>query len=242
MKYLLYLSYDGSKFNGFAKQANKKTVQGEIEKLLTIRFNKEIKIVGSGRTDKGVHAYNQTAHFEVEKAVNLDKLMVYLNDNLNKDIYINKIEEVDKSFHARYDVKMKQYLYKINVGKFNPIEKEYVNQYCKKLDLKKIKKVNKYLNGTHDFKVFTPEANRKNDYVRTIYDINIKKDKNYVYIYITASGFLRYMVRNIIGLYFSINENKIKIDKLPKILKSGKRSRLGETASSEGLYLKKVFY
>ena len=242
MKYLLYISYDGSKFNGYAKQVNKKTVQGEIEKLLSIRFNMDIKIVGSGRTDKGVHAYNQTCHFEAPKEVSMEKLKKYLNDNLNGEIYVKKIEEVNDGFHARYDVKMKQYLYKINVGEYNPIEKDYVYQYNKKIDLKKIKRVNKQLKGTHNFKAFTPEANKKDDYIRTIYDITVKKKNNYIYIYITGSGFLRYMIRNIIGLYISVNEDKIRIDRVENILENKKRSNLGETAPSEGLYLNKVIY
>ncbi len=242
MRCLLYLSYDGSKYNGYAKQKGKKTVQGKIEEALKKRFNKEIRTVGSGRTDKGVHAYNQCIHFDISEPVELNKLKFYLNTSLNREIYIYKIEEVEPSFHARYSVKMKQYLYKINIGTYNPIEKDYVYQYCKKLNIKKLKQINKLLKGTHDFKTFTPEKNIKDNYIRTIYDIKIKKDKNYVYIYITASGFLRYMVRNIIGLYIGINEEKIKIEEVQKILKSGKRSNLGVTAPSEGLYLNKVFY
>lgn len=242
MRYLLYLSYDGSKFDGFAKQKGKKTVQGKIEEVLNERFQREISIVGSGRTDKGVHAYKQCAHFDIDNPVELKKLRFYLNTNLKREIYVTKIDEVDDKFHARFSVKMKQYLYKINVGTYNPIEKDYVYQYCKKLDLKKIKKVNKLLKGTHNFKVFTPHKNLKTSYIRTIYDIKVEKNKDYVYIYITASGFLWHMIRNIIGLYISVNENKIKLDKLPKILKSGRRSNLGETAPSEGLYLNDVFY
>ena len=136
MRYFITFSYDGSKFKGYQKQPKGRTVQGEIEKVLKkINSNKDISISASGRTDAGVHAYNQKAHFDMDKTIDLDKLKNSLNGLLPKDIYVKNVEIVDDNFHARFNVKAKEYIYKINMGEYDPIKKDYVYQYNKKLDV-----------------------------------------------------------------------------------------------------------
>ena len=155
MRYFMTFAYDGSKYKGYQKQPKQKTVQGEIEKALkTINGNKKVDIHASGRTDAGVHALNQKAHFDMDTKMSLDKIKSALNSLLPGDIYIKNIEEVDDDFHARFNVKAKEYVYKINMGEYNPIEKDYVYQCNKMLDVAEMERALKYLEGTHDFKSF----------------------------------------------------------------------------------------
>ena len=135
MRYLITFSYDGSKYKGYQKQPKEKTIQGELEKALkTINGHKKVCVYASGRTDAGVHAYNQKAHFDLDiKHITPEKLKEGLNSLLPDDIYIKNAEIVNDDFHARFNVKAKEYIYMINMGEYSPIEKDYIYQYNKKL-------------------------------------------------------------------------------------------------------------
>ena len=133
-RYFIIFSYDGTNFKGYQKQIKERTVQGELEKALKeINDNKKVEVHASGRTDAGVHAINQKAHFDLVTKITSDKLKKALNSILPNDIYIKKVEEVDDDFHARFNAKGKEYVYLINMGEYNPIERNYVYQYNKKL-------------------------------------------------------------------------------------------------------------
>ena len=122
MRYLITFSYDGSKYQGYQKQPSMNTIQDEIEKVLfKLAHEKCVSIHASGRTDAGVHAFNQKAHFDLDENINLDKLKHSINSMLPSDIYVKKVELVKDEFHARFDVKRKEYIYKINIGEYNPI-------------------------------------------------------------------------------------------------------------------------
>ena len=164
-------SYDGSKFNGYQKQDNALTVQGNLEDLLSRRFTKEIKIYGSGRTDKGVHAINQYAHFDADK-VEIDKLISYLNEQID-GIFVKSIRVVDDEFHARFNGKKKTYKYVINVEDYDVFRRNYELEYCKSLDLDKMKELIPLLKGKHDFENFTTIQDKKESYVREIFDIKM---------------------------------------------------------------------
>ena len=244
MRYLMTFSYDGSKYKGYQKQPRMKTIQSEVEKVLTkINSEKKVSIHASGRTDAGVHAYHQKAHFDLEKEWDLYRLQGSINSLLPKDIYVTKIEKVDANFHARFDVKAKEYIYEINMGEYSPIEKDYVYQYNKPLQV--MERALKYLEGTHNFKSFTKADEEKEDYVRTILNTKIIRDKkniNRLTISITGTGFMRYMVRNIVGVLIEIGEGKLKSQDILNILKAEDRTQSGKTAPACGLYLKDVFY
>lgn len=242
MRYLLNFKYSGTYFHGYSIQNDKKTVEGEIEKALLNRFNKNIKIVGCSRTDSKVHSLDHYAHFDIDEDLELEKLKKYLNDFLNGEIYIKNISKVNKDFHARYNVKKKTYVYKINVGEFNPIEKDIVYQYCKELNIELLNEAKENLIGKHDFKAFTPTENVRDNYVREIYDIKIVNNNDYVFIYITGNGFLRYMIRIIVGLFLEINEGKKNIIDIKNILEGKDRSKNAKTVDAEGLYLYEVIY
>ena len=242
MRYLMTFSYDGSNYNGYQKQPNKNTVQNKIEEALKKITSTDITIHSSGRTDSKVHALCAKAHFDLEKTIEIDKLKKSINSLIPEDIYIKKIEEVDDSFHARFNVIEKRYLYKINMGEYNPIERNYVYQLNKTLDIVKIKEAKDYLIGTHNFKAFTKTDITKEDYIRTIYDIKTHEKDNILSFEFIGSGFLRYMVRNMVGTLIEIGENKLKPTDILNILESEDRKTAGKTAPAVGLYLKDVKY
>lgn len=246
MRYLMTFSYDGSKYKGYQKQPKQRTVQSEIERILkTINGHTKVDIVASGRTDAGVHAFNQKAHFDLDIKITPDKLKKAMNSMLPKDIYIKNIITVANDFHARFDVACKEYIYKINMGEYSPIEADYILQYNQKLDVVEIERALKYLEGTHDFRSFTKFDEEKESYERTIISATLSRDiKNVNFIIITflGTGFMRYMVRNMVGTLIEIGEGKRKSEDIITILEEKDRKYAGKTAPSCGLYLKDVFY
>ena len=246
MRYFIKFSYDGSKYSGYQKQPRLKTVQGELEKALKkINSNKSVSIVASGRTDAGVHAYNQSAHFDLDTDIICSKLKQALNSLIPEDIYVKNVYEVDDEFHARFNVKAKEYIYKINMGIYNPIEKDYVFQYNKKLDIPEMERALKYIEGTHDFRSFVKIDEEKDNYVRKIIQTSLIRDLknvNVITISILGTGFMRYMVRNIVGMLIEIGEGKYKSEEIIHILEVKDRKQAGICAPACGLYLKDVYY
>ena len=246
MRYLITFSYDGTNFSGYQKQPRERTVQQELEKVLKqLNDNKKVEVHASGRTDAQVHALNQKAHFDIEVKITEEKLQKGMNSLLPEDIYIKKVEKVSDDFHARFNAIGKEYIYQINMGEYNPLERNYVYQYNKKLDIFEMERAMKYLEGTHNFKSFTKTDEEKNDYVRTLSQTNIlrdSKDLQKITLVFIGTGFLRYMVRNIVGTLIEIGEGKRKSEDIISILEQEDRTKAGKTADPEGLYLKNVFY
>lgn len=246
MRYLMTIAYDGSKYKGYQKQPKEKTIQSEIEKALkTINGGKKVDIHASGRTDAGVHAYNQKAHFDLNKNMTTEQIKNGINSLIPDDIYIKSVVEVDDDFHARFNVKAKEYIYVINLGEYNPMEKNYVCQYNSKLDLVEMERAIKYLEGTHSFKSFTKTDEEKDDYVRTIVQATLIRDmknSNKIILSFLGTGFMRYMVRNMVGTLIAVGEGKLKSEDVIDILKAEDRKKAFKTASPEGLYLKDVLY
>ena len=246
MKYLMTFSYDGTNFNGYQKQPKKRTIQGEVESVLKeINGGKSVLIHSSGRTDAGVHAINQKAHFTMDIEISPERLIKGMNSLLPDDIYVKSIVLVDDDFHARFNAIGKEYIYKINMGEYDPIERNYVYQYCKKLDLVSMERGLQYLEGDHYFKSFTKSDEEITSFVRKISQTEIvrdSKDINKITITFVGTGFLRYMVRNMVGLLIEIGEGKRKPEDIIEILKREDRRLAGKTAPSCGLYLRNVFY
>ena len=246
MRYLITISYDGTDFSGYQKQPKERTVQSELEKALKeINGGKKVDVHASGRTDAGVHAINQKAHFEIDKKIETDKLLRGINSLLPEDIYVKSIKEVSDDFHARFNAIGKEYIYIINMGEYNPLERNYVYQYGKRLDLSAMERGLKYLEGEHNFKSFTKSNDEIEDYVRKISQTSIvrhSKDMNKIIITFVGTGFLRYMVRNMVGLIIEIGEGKRKPEDIIRILKEEDRTFAGKTAPACGLYLRNVFY
>lgn len=246
MRYFMCFSYDGSNFSGYQKQPKKRTIQQELECALTqINGDKPVTVVSSGRTDAGVHALNQRAHFDLDKEIDVNKLRQGMNSLLPLDIYVKKIEIVNEEFHARFNAIGKEYIYKINLGEYDPIERNYVFQYNKRLDISAMERALKYFEGTHNFKSFTKANDEITDYVRTISGTEIirdLKDVNKITISFIGTGFLRYMVRNIVGFLIEVGEGKRSSEEIRDIFQKEDRTEAGKTAPPNGLYLKNVFY
>ena len=242
MRYLMTFSYDGTFFKGYQKQKSERTVQEEIEKALTRINSSPVLISASGRTDSKVHALNQKAHFDFDKKIELKKLKNAINSLLPDDIYIKKIQVVKNNFHARFNVVSKEYEYKINIGKYNPLQRNYVYQYNRNLNIELIKKASLLFEGTHNFKTFTKTTREPKDYVRTINKITITYNNGILKLIFNGNGFLRYMVRNIVGTLISVGEEKTSINEIPEMFEKENRVYACKTAHPEGLYLKNVFY
>ena len=240
MRYLINMSYNGNSFYGYQIQNNNITVEGEIEKCLSKILNQNINTVGSSRTDRNVHAINQYCHFDYEKEIDVGKLKHSMNSMINDNIYIKSIKKVDDNFHARYSVIKKEYIYKINMGEYNPIEKDYVLQYNKKISENVLDEFIKLISGKHNFKSFTSDNNNKTYERDLIVDYKIKNDILYLRFY--SSGFLRYMIRNIVGLLLDINDGKKSLSDINHIFKSEDRKECGRCASGSALYLNKIEY
>lgn len=242
MRYLITFSYDGSKYFGYQKQKGVNSVQEDLEKVLSLINNKPVSVCASGRTDAGVHANGQCAHFDIDINITPDKLKNALNGLLNGNIYVKSVVEVPDTFHARFDVKQKEYIYKINTGEYRPIYKDYIYQYCKPLDVDSMKTAIKLFEGEHNFKSFTKANVETNNFARTIYSTAVTKDNDIITIKFVGNGFMRYMVRNMVGFLIEIGEGKRNISDVNSVLLEEDRTKAGRTAPPEGLYLNKVTY
>ena len=177
MKYFMTFSYDGTNFAGYQKQPRERTVQKCLEDALKeINGGILVNVCASGRTDAGVHALNQKAHFELDVKITPEKLQKGLNSLLPLDIYVKKVETVSDDFHARFNAIGKEYIYKINMGEYDPIKRNYVYQYSKKLDVIAMERGLKYLEGEHNFKAFTKTNEEITDYVRKISQTSLERD------------------------------------------------------------------
>lgn len=243
MRYLIHFSYDGTNFSGYQKQPNLRCVESELEKALySINNHKETKVVGAGRTDRGVHANDQCAHFDLDVNITLYKLKCALNGLLPDDIHVFEVKIVDDSFHARFNSKRKTYKYIINCGEYNPIERNYVYQYGKKLNVSLMKEEIKSFLGVHDFKAFVSKDDINVSYEREIYDAYINEEDDKVYIYFTGNGFMKYQVRNMVGVLFKVGNGKLEPQIVNKIFEDINMSKVITTMKREGLYLDKIEY
>jgi tRNA pseudouridine38-40 synthase len=240
MKYLISISYDGTNFYGFERQKNKRTIQGEIEKVLTIINKDKVEIKGAGRTDRGVHAYDQKAHFELKQNVPIERLLRAINSRLPSDIRINSIETVSDEFHARFDCIRKIYKYYINTNEYDIMKNNYLYNYNKKLNINNMIKASNYLLGAHDYEVFV-SGERKN-YNSIIESIDIVDNKGVLEFTFTGKSFYRYMVRNLMGALLLVGEDKIKPEQVKEMLDKKQNIYHFKTVPACGLYLMKVEY
>lgn len=242
---LFTIAYDGSDFFGWQKQPdeNIRTVQGEFEKALGRFFKKNVECIGASRTDRGVHAMGQRAVIDIDTTVPTEKFPLALHSFLPEDISVVKAEDVSEEFHPRYDCVKKTYQYKIYNGKYrNPICRKY-SEYCHVfLDEKKMNEVSKAFIGTHDFKAFAASGNSSKTTVRTIFDIYVKREGEFVVITVTGDGFLYNMIRIMAGTLMLAGTGKLDFDGLLKIIESRDRTKAGKTAGPNGLTLMEINY
>ena len=243
MRFLIKFSYDGSLYCGYQSQPDLDTIQDRLETALkNINNGKKTTITATGRTDKGVHALCQYAHADLSINITEQKLKRALNSNLPPDIHVIETKIVPDDFHARYNVKSKEYKYYINLGEYNPLERHYVFQYNYKLNIQAMKEAIKVFIGTHDFRAFVTDNKEKENCIRTIFRASIERKCDKIEITFKGDGFLRYQIRNMVGMLIQVGENKISTEDVEKILASKDRTNSGKTAPPEGLYLTKVMY
>lgn len=244
-KYKIYITYDGSLFCGWQKQPNGKTIQEMLETALFQIIHKKILVIGSGRTDAGVHAIKQVAHFSVENlSLSPKKLLYSLNGCLPKEIRILNIESVKESFHARHSAISKEYHYVIyNSSILSPFFKNYCYHYYHYLDIELMKNASKLFLGTHDFKNFANTGRTYKSTIRKIFSIEIEETNlPIIKIKYSGNGFLYKMVRNMTGILIAIGAKKIPIESITSLLTSNKKTINFTTAPAQGLFLYKVNY
>ena len=239
MYFLIKLAYDGSCFYGFQRLNDLQTVQKSLEEALS-KINKgEVLVKGAGRTDRGVHANGQRISCKLDINITEEGLKRALNSLLNPTIYIKEVKQVDQSVHARFSVKKKVYLYKINLGEFQPTLDNYAYQPRYHLNLSLMKMVAKLYLGVHDFHNFVSGNRASSEAI--IYDIIFKKQGDLLLITFEGKSFYRYMVRNLVGMMIEVGRGKEDISKVKEMLFSSKEIE-GYTAPACGLYLEEIYY
>jgi len=243
-RYKIKIEYEGTPFVGWQFQKNGQSVQEVLQKAI-FNFSKEKVIVtGAGRTDSGVHALAQVAHFDLKKKIKGKSLLPAINQNIgNKPITILKINKVNKKFHARYDAKKRTYLYLI-INRQSPLalQKNKAWHIRKKLDLKAMKKGAKLLLGTHNFSTFRASSCGAKSPIKTMEKISIKKNKDKITLQFTSRSFLQQQVRSMVGCIKYLGEGKWNIDIFKKSFTSQNRTKCAPPAPACGLYLKNISY
>lgn len=241
---LLTMMYDGSHFHGWQIQDNALTVQEVFQNALFKVIGEKTDIKGCSRTDSGVHANMYCVSFHTQHTIPCKRLVAALNRYLPLSVAVTDAQEVDDDFHARYNCKGKEYIYKIwNSEIRNPFLDGYALHYWYKLDVDLLNEAAKHFLGSHDFTSFCTLDNReKGDFTRTVSNISLKRDGDMVIFTIEADGFLYNMVRIIVGTLLRVAQGKIKPEQIPSIINALDRSKAGPTAPPQGLYLNKVRY
>lgn len=240
MKYLASVAYDGSNYFGFQRLNNKVTIQKTIEEALSVIAKKPVSVKGAGRTDRQVHALDQKICFELDINIDFEHLKIALNSLIGPYIYIKNIKTVDNNFHPRFNVYQKEYIYKINLGEYNPLLTNYVYQPNYKLDLKLMQKCSKLFLGIHNFKNFT--SGKRDNYECIIYNIEFFKENDILNIKFTGQSFYRYMVRNLVGALLDVARKKVSIKEVEEALINPLIPKQFKTALPNGLYLYKIEY
>ncbi len=243
MRYAMVIEYDGTAYSGWQRQKNAMTVQQKIEEAMEVVFGERMVIVGSGRTDSGVHALGQVAHFDIQKELNTRSAMYSINSLLPSDIKLQKLYKVGDDFHAQYSAKRKTYIYKSYVSESaSPVKDRFYARVLPAVDVEKMKKASLALIGKHDFKAFCSTGSSINSTEREIYSLSIVKNGDEIIFEITGNGFLDNMVRIIVGTLYFIGKGKLPETAIEEMLSSGNRKKGGKTFPACGLTLKNVEY
>ena len=243
MRYKVILAYDGRNYAGFQSQKNATAIQDIVEGAIERVFSEKIRIIMSSRTDAGVHAYGQVFHFDTDKEKDEGKLKFSLNSLLPDDIHVVEVKKVSRDFHARYSVKKKTYEYLINLGEYDVFLKGRAFQYFYKLDVDLMKEGAKLFLGEHDFSSFnTSSLKEYPNQVRNITEFSITRKKDILKIRVTSSGFLRNMVRIMVGTLIDLGRGKKSLDDIKDMLEHPCKSTRRYNADPNGLYLVKIFY
>ncbi len=245
MRILAVVSYKGTKYAGWQIQPNAVSIEETIEASLSRIFNRPINIIGAGRTDAGVHAMGQRFHFDVDETeVDLDKLIYSLNSMLPPDIKIEDMEEVDTDFHARYSAKEKIYSYSVVLDDKDVFLNEIMYICPYQIDMKILEDVLTHFKGKHNFKNFTSKEEDQDGFIREIYDVQLEKTNETMFnVVFRGNGFMRYMIRYMVGTAIEAARGKITIEEVDELLDdSSPRHIVSWKAPACGLLLLDVIY
>ena len=243
-RYKIKIEYEGTPFVGWQFQKNGQSVQEVLQKAIFNFSNEKVVVTGAGRTDSGVHALGQIAHFDLKKKIKEKKILPAINQNMsNKSVTVLKINKTDKNFHARHDAKKRTYYYLI-INRQAPLalQKNKAWHIREKLDMKGMKKGAKFLLGTHDFSTFRSSSCGAKSPIRTMEKILIKKNKDKITLQFTSRSFLQQQVRSMTGCLKYLGEGKWNLNDFKNSFRSKNRSKCAPPAPACGLYLKKVEY
>jgi pseudouridylate synthase I len=239
----IVIEYDGTNYGGWQKQNNAPTIQQELEEGIYKLTGERVSVIGSGRTDSGVHARGQVANFMTNSSLPPGRFSYALNSVLPKDILILSSQEVSPEFHARYSAIGKRYRYSIIIHPHGTaIGRNYYYHLRQNLDIDAMKKATHYFIGTHDFKAFQASGSLVENTIRTIDYAKLTWEEPFLYFDIAGNGFLYNMVRIIVGTLILVGQNKIGYEDVKKIIESKDRRLAGPTAPAHGLCLEEVYY
>ena len=242
-KIKLTLEYDGTRYAGWQIQQNAGTIQQRVEEALEQVLQEKVRVHGAGRTDAGVHALGQVAHFETRSALPLRNIRDGANTYLPPDIVILRAEEVDPAFHARYNARSKVYYYRVLLRDVrSPLKLHRVCRIAGPLKIEEMRTAARNLVGKHDFSAFTASGSSVRDTVRTLSRLEISREEDFITFEFEADGFLYKMVRNIVGTLLEVGKGKMAAHEVREILDSRDRKGAGPTAPACGLYLHRVRY
>lgn len=249
MNFKLTIQYDGTDFHGWQVQENDRTIQGELERVIGALEDAPVKVVGSGRTDSGVHAEGQVANVRLNRPFTPDKLRSAINGNLWRDIRIMNVEKASDDFHARFSAKNKTYVYRIiNAPVMSPFWRRFAHHEPRPLNIAAMTEASRMLLGEHDWTAFASAHTDGESRVRTVTDCSIESiwdaraNSTLIEFRISANGFLRYMVRSIMGTILEVGRGEKDFDTIQTAMVGGDRSLAGKTAPAQGLTLLKVVY
>jgi tRNA pseudouridine38-40 synthase len=240
----MMIEYDGTRYCGWQRQVGHMTIQQLLEESIGSVTQENIKVIGSGRTDSGVHAISQVANFKTSSTLAERSILAGINSILPGDIVVKDLVEVHESFHATHDAKSKIYLYRILNGTVrSALQRQYAWFIRSPLDVDLMKKGALLFLGRHDFSSFCGTGCDVLSHIRTIQEIAITQDDHgMIRIIVEADGFLRYMVRNIVGMLFEVGKEKRSVDEISAVIEAKDRRQAGMTAPAHGLFLKEVKY
>ena len=237
------VGYDGTDYAGWQRQENGLTIQQVLEDTVERLFHESVHVMGSGRTDAGVHARGQVAAMDLQHPIPVEKLLLALNANLPDDIRIYRVWEADPEFHPRFGAKRKTYGYRFINGSIMPPElRRYYTLVREPLDIDAMRSAIKLLEGEHDFMAFRSSGGMNLSTVRTIYQTELLEDGEGYRLEVTGNGFLYNMVRIIAGTALEIGKGRMTADVITQALATGRRELLGPTAPGGGLMLMRVEY
>lgn len=240
--YKLTIQYDGNRYKGWQRLGDSdSTIQGKIEKAISVLTGEQIEIIGSSRTDAGVHALQQVANFKTVQELTTERIMSFLNHYLPPDISVIQVEQVDERFHARFHATEKTYLYKIwNREYSQPFLRKYSMHVVKPLDIEKMKQAAAHFIGEHDFTAYANAKSKKKDSVRTIHQLELSEQDGMIELRVTGNGFLYNMVRKMVGTLIAVGLGEKQPNDVPSFIQSKDRSQTGGMADAEGLYLEQI--